>query len=360
MFDCLEYMTKHDHEQVLLCHDRATELRAIIGVHNTTLGPGLGGIRLWRYDCCDSAILDVLRLSEGMTFKAAVAELPLGGGKAVVLADGRESDPGLRADRFRALGRFIEGLGGQYIAAEDVGTTPSDMMAVRSETSHVVGLPLEAGGSGDPSPVTALGVLYGMQALVEEVMGVRNFRGLHVAIQGLGKVGMTLAEHLIEKDAFVTGCDVNPERETIAGGLGVRLVAPERIYAVPCDIFSPCALGAVLNDLTIPELRCRIVAGAANNQLAEDRHVFALQRKGIVYGVDYVINAGGLINVAHEVNRPYDHASALQMTGRIYNTTKRMLESAQREGITTVEAARRIALERLEHESLSAHRDLTH
>lgn len=346
MFDCMNYVVEHNHEQLLFCHDRESGLRALIGIHNTTLGPGLGGTRLWCYEHQDAAVLDVLRLSEGMTYKAAVAGLPLGGGKAVILADGQEDDPDVRAARFRAFGRFVDGLGGRYITAEDVGTKPHDMVYVREMTSYVVGLP---GESGDPSPVTAYGVLSGIQAMVEEVLRRDNLEDVRVAVQGLGKVGYALAEYLIDEGAIVIGTDVSPAAcRRAEEQLGIQIVALDEIYGVECDVFSPNALGAIINDTTIPQFRCSIIAGGANNQLENvERHSRALQQAGIAYAVDYAINAGGLINVYSEMEG-YDAQKAHARAGDIYYTMKRMLSLAQSEGVTTQVASQMIAQAALE------------
>lgn len=349
--DLTEYMVSHGHEQLVLCTDKKTGLRAYIGVHSTTLGPSLGGVRLWRYDSSEDAILDVLRLSEGMTYKAAVAGLNLGGGKTVIMADGKEQDPSIRIARFRALGNFIERLNGSYIAAEDVGTKPADMMEIRRKTSYVTGIPLEQGGSGDPSPMTAFGVFCGIQALAEDVLGSSDLSDVRVAIQGLGKVGMGLAEHLLEAGATVIGTDVYEERIALAQAKGIQTVSLDAIYDSDCDIFAPCALGAVLNDDTIPRLRCRIVAGAANNQLAAEQHADMLQARDIVYAVDYVLNAGGLINVAQEANGFYDEGNARRQTARIYHTIKQMLQLARQQNITTAAAAHMMAVDALNNPS---------
>ncbi len=335
MFDLMQYMANHQHEQLAVCFDNATGLRAIIALHNTTLGPGLGGTRIWPYKTSEAAIRDVLRLSEAMTYKAAVAGLPLGGGKAVILADGKEKNPTLRAARFRTFGCFVESLKGRYIAAEDVGTNPTDIAQIKLTTSHAVGIPIEEGGSGDPSPMTAFGVMEGIKALTEEVLGTDNLMGIRVAIQGLGKVGMSLAEYLVKAGAIVIGTDIFPEVvKKVKTKLNIEVVQPEAIYDVRCDIFAPCALGGVINDRTISRLSCKIVAGCANNQLEDERHGGALQERGIIYAVDYVINAGGLINVAQELNG-YDEVKARKKAAGIYHTVKRMLTIASREGITT-------------------------
>jgi len=338
----LDFLMNHNHEQFVYRHDRETGLRALIAVHNTTLGPGLGGTRLWHYDSLSDAALDVLRLSEGMTYKAAVAGLPLGGGKSVIMADGREKDPVVRRERFEAFGRFVQDIAGRYIAAEDVGTKPTDMVSIRHYTRHVVGLPPDEGGSGDPSPMTAFGVLQGIRALVEEVMERDDLKGVRVAVQGLGKVGLALAQSLVEAGAVVTGTDVFPGARDLATKHDIRFVEADAIYDVPCDIFAPCALGAVINDATIPRLSCSIIAGSANNQLEHERHGDVLHDQGIVYAVDYVINSGGLINVATEIEG-YDEAKARARTAEIYSTIKRLQALSHMEGISTVRAAHMMA-----------------
>jgi leucine dehydrogenase len=348
VFDCMDYITTHAHEQLVFSYDRETGLRALIAIHDTRLGPALGGTRLWRYDHLDDAVLDVLRLAEGMTYKAAVAGLPLGGGKAVILADGQENDPAVRAARFRAFGRFVDGLGGRYITAEDVGTTPKDMLHILENTNYVVGLPRERGGSGDPSPVTAFGVMQGIRAAAEAVLGTRNLTGVHVAVQGLGKVGWALMEYLLEAGARITATDIRPDVLEQARSIGVRTVEPDKIYDVESDILAPCALGAIINERTIPRLKCRIIAGAANNQLEDVRRDSeALQTRGIVYVVDYVINAGGLINVAAELEG-YDEAKAHARAAEIYYTVQRLLALARTEGVTTHQAAMMLARAALE------------
>jgi leucine dehydrogenase len=355
-FDQVEYMSQHGHEEVATWLDRETGLRAIIAVHDTTLGPGLGGTRVRRYDSSAEALLDVLRLSEGMTYKAAVAGLPLGGAKAVILADGKEErDPALRAARFRAFGRFVESLSGRYITAEDVGTAPHDMTEIRRETRHVVGIPRELGGSGDPSPSTAYGVVCGMRALVEEGLGRSSLEGVRVAVQGLGHVGMSLTEQLLrDHGATVIAADVRPAiveeaRRRFAGEKRFSLVPAAEIHRQECDLFSPCALGAGINPITIPQLRCHIVAGAANNQLAdEDRDAALLRERDILYAVDYVINAGGLIHVMSELEArngwsEEDAARVKAQTSTIYNTLKRLLTLARENGVSPHAAARQMA-----------------
>jgi leucine dehydrogenase len=350
MADALVFLAEHNHEQVVSYFDRATGLRAWIALHSTKLGPAFGGSRLWKYASHEEALLDVLRLSEGMTYKAAAAGLPHGGGKTVILADGQEQDPAIRAASFRALGRCIEGLGGRYVTAEDVGTTTADMVQIRRSTRYEMGTHVEEGGSGDPSPMTAFGVLCCIRALVEDVLGRAKLAGVHVAIQGLGKVGMALAEHLVEAGAVVIGSDVRPEvTEAAKARLKIETVGIDAIYDVPCDIFAPCAMGAILNDETIPRLNCHIVAGSANNQLAEERHGRMLRERNILYAVDYVINAGGLINVTNE-GTGYNEEKARAKTANIYYTIKRMLALSKEQGISTQFAAHQMALEALGEE----------
>lgn len=346
MQDSLSFLHDHNHEQLVYRHDKASGLRALIAVHDTTLGPSLGGTRLWHYDSVEAATIDVLRLSEGMTYKAAVAGLPLGGGKSVIMADGKEDNPQIRMARFKAFGKFVQSLGGKYIAAEDVGTKPDDMINIRKHTMHVAGLPEQQGGSGDPSPMTAFGVLRGIEALVEDVLKRDDLDGVRVAIQGLGKVGLSLAQQLIDAGVIVVGSDVNPKSIATARAMGVTIVEPDAIYDVPCDIFAPCALGAVINDDTIKRLDCKIIAGSANNQLDSARHGEQLHRMGIIYAVDYVINAGGLINVATELEG-YNAAKARARTDEIYYTIKRLLERARMDKLPTTQAAQRMAQDAL-------------
>ncbi len=345
--DPVAFSVEHKHEQVVSYFDDETGLRAFIALHNTRRGPAVGGARLWHYDTPQDALLDVLRLSEGMTYKAALADLPLGGGKTVILADGKEQDAAVRAARFEVLGRYIEALGGRYITAEDVGTTIEDMTRVRRATRYVLGMPVEAGGGGDPSPVTAFGVLCGLKALAEDVLARETLAGVRVAIQGLGKVGMSLAEQLVREGAVVIASDIRPQvAEEARSRLKIEVMEPEAIYDARCDIFAPCAMGAVMNDRTIPRLTCKVVAGSANNQLEAERHAEALHERNIVYAVDYVINSGGLINVASELDG-YDEERARLKTAQIYRTIKRMLEIARTEGISTHRATQRLALEML-------------
>jgi leucine dehydrogenase len=334
----------HEHEHVAICHDAATGLRAIIAVHDTTLGPGLGGIRMWRYERDEDALTDVLRLSEGMTYKNALAGLDLGGGKTVLVGDPRSEKT---ADKFRALGRHIDRLGGMYLAAEDVGTTTTDAEAVAETTSYVTGLPVERGGSGDPSPMTAWGVVCGMRAALAEAGLGPGFDGIRVAIQGVGHVGAAVARHLLDAGATVMVADIYPDRLDPLVELGAEQVDHGGIHATECDIYAPCALGAVIRAETIGQLRCRIVAGAANNQLADDRMGDELQRRGILYAPDFAINAGGVINIGEELHGTYDPERARRSVERIEVTLARVFERARAEGVPPHRAALRMARDRI-------------
>ncbi len=336
-----EQLEKRSHEQLVFCHDEVSGLRAIVGIHDTTLGPALGGTRMWRYKDEESAIRDVLRLSRGMTYKSAAAGLNLGGGKAVIIGDPKSMKNEML---FRSYGRFIQGLGGRYITAEDVGTSVQDMEWVRMETDHVVGISRALGGSGDPSPVTALGTHEGIKASLKWTTGNESIMGKKVAIQGVGHVGYHLVAHMVEEGAqvFVSDIDQDNLAAVSADFAGVEVVDPEAIYDVDCDVFAPCALGAVINDDTLPRLKCSIVCGSANNVLAEDRHAVALQDRDILYAPDYVVNAGGLINVANELEG-YNRDRALQQAAGIHDITLRIFQIARDQSITTLQAANHLA-----------------
>ena len=339
------YMDKHNHEEVVYWMDKAADLKAIVAIHSTTLGPALGGARMWPYASEEEALLDVLRLSEGMTYKSSIAGLNLGGGKAVIIGDpAKDKSEAL----FRAFGKFIDTLQGKFITGEDVGTTVADVASMHQETSYVVGLPLAEQGSGDPSPLTAYGVYRGMKACCQVYYGSDSLRGRRVAIQGLGKVGYELARLLARDGARLVAAELDPKRAIkVAVELGIRLAGPQEIYDVKCDIFAPCALGAVINNDTLHRLRCRIIAGAANNQLAEDHHGYELAERQILYAPDYVINAGGLISVATELG-VHDTQEAWRKTEKIYDTILRIIALAQDEGIPTHLAAHRLAQARIE------------
>ena len=333
-----------DYEQVVFCHDRSTGLRAVIAVHSTRLGPALGGTRFHPYPSEDAAVEDVLRLARGMTYKSAAAGLDLGGGKAVVLGDpARDKTEAL----LRTYARFVDSLGGRYVTAEDVGTTQADMDTIRKETRHVTGVSESLGGSGDPSAATAYGVLHGMKAVARRLWGTTDLAGRHVVLSGVGKVGYGLARHLVEERARVTVADVNPAAlERAVADLGVETVAAEKAHAVPCDVFSPCALGGALSPATIPELQCAAVVGAANNQLADPSCAGLLAEARVVYAPDFIVNAGGVINIAEELHG-YNQARAYDNVRRILDTTAAVLETAEAEGITTADAAERLAERRI-------------
>jgi leucine dehydrogenase len=336
----------HEHEQVAICHDRDSGLRAIIAVHDTTLGPGLGGIRMWTYPSDDAAMLDVLRLSEGMTYKNSLAGLPLGGGKTVVVGDPRtDKTPA----KFVALGGFIERLNGSYLAAEDVGTTTDDAELVATRTQHITGLPVARGGSGDPSPMTAWGVVCGIRAALAEARGGDgSLEGVHVAVQGLGHVGADVARHLLDAGARVTVADIYADRVAPLAELGAEEAPPDAVHAVECDVLSPCALGAGINGTTLPELRCRIIAGAANNQLADETMGDELQARGILYAPDFAINAGGVINIGEELQGPYNADRARRSVERIGDTLAAVFERARETGVSTHTAALAMARERID------------
>jgi leucine dehydrogenase len=346
-----EQMAKHGHEQLIFCYDKETGLKAIIGIHDTTLGPALGGTRFWNYSQEEEAVTDVLRLSRGMTYKNAVMGLNLGGGKAVIWGDAKSQKS---EALFRAYGRFIQSIGGRYITAEDVNTTVADMKWVEMETAYVAG---RGDLSGDPSPVTAYGTLRGMKAAAKWRWGDDSLLGKRVAVQGLGKVGFHLCELLRQEGALLTVTDINPQTvQRAVDELGATVVGPDEIYGVDCDIYAPCALGATLNDSTIPQLRCQIVAGSANNQLQESRHAAALKERGILYCPDFVINGGGVVNVAQEFHpHGYSRERALAQVGQIYDKLLAIFQMAAAEGITTAEAANRLAEARI-HQIHAVHR----
>ncbi|MBE0593001.1 MAG: Glu/Leu/Phe/Val dehydrogenase [Gemmatimonadales bacterium] len=336
-----ELIGEHRHEQVSLWSDRDAGYRGIIAIHNTVLGPALGGTRMWHYVNDLEALIDVLRLSRGMTYKAAVAGLNLGGGKSVIINDPKAKN---REPIFRAHGRHVQSLAGRYITAEDVGTSPGDMEFIRQETKHVVGL---AGGSGDPSPVTALGVYRGMKACAKVAYGSDSLSGKTVSVQGTGHVGYYLCKHLFEEGAKLVVSDIEEERvNRVVKEFKAVPVAPKDIYGAKADIFAPCALGAVVNDDTIPVLKVDIIAGAANNQLEHERHGDLLHERGVIYAPDYAINAGGLINVNAEVEG-WSLERSHRKAEEIYNTILLVLEMAADQGIPTYRAADRLAEQRI-------------
>lgn len=335
-----------DHEQIVFCNDKDTGLKAIIGIHNTVLGPALGGTRMWNYSNEWEALNDVLRLSRGMTFKSAITGLNLGGGKAVIIGDAKtQKTPEL----MRRFGEFVDSLSGKYITAEDVGMTTEDMDTVREVTPYVTGISESKGGAGNPSPITAYGVFMGMKAAAKFKYGSDVLEDKSVYVQGIGHVGEALVEHLVNEGAKVTIADINQERlEEIRSKYGATIYGGNDIYSEPMDIYAPCALGATINDDTIYRLQADIVAGAANNQLAvEDKHGRILQERGIVYAPDFLINAGGIINVYAELEN-YDRQEIMRKTENIYNTTLEILDNAKVNNITTHTAALNIARERIE------------
>lgn len=334
------------HEQVAFHHDAASGLRAIIAVHNTRLGPGLGGCRMWPYASDGEALTDVLRLSRGMTYKAALAGLPQGGGKSVILGDPRHDKT---AAKMRAMGRFVESFGGRYIVAEDSGTNVEDIRQMAETTRHVGGLAdagaVAAGRTGDPSPATALGVFIGIRAAVRAALGRDDLAGLRVAIQGIGSVGYRLARHLHEAGARLWVTDLHqPAVDRAVAEFGATAVPMDQVHALDVDVFSPCALGAVLNERTIPQLRARIVAGAANNQLAKPRDGQRLLDRGVLYAPDYVINAGGIIDIHYE-GPAYDAAVVRAHLERIGTTLAEIFARAGTTGRPTGEIADAMAEE---------------
>lgn len=338
-------MTEMGHEQVIFCRNEAAGLSAIIAIHNTTLGPALGGCRLYDYPTEEDALRDVLRLSRGMTYKAAVAGVDVGGGKAVIIGDTSIKNEGL----FRAFGRFVHSLGGRYITAEDMNTNVEDMNFIRRETNFVTGAGVTVGGSGDPSPITAWGVYHGIRASLEVVYGSPEVKGRTVAIQGVGNVGTHLARYLKEAGANLVFSDINaPRLRKVVEEFGGKAVDSEDYFKTECDVLAPCALGGIINAHTIPMIKAPIIAGGANNVLEhEDRDGEALVERGITYAPDYVINAGGLISVAGELQR-YPREKAMSDAANIFNTVKRVLNKAQSESCTTITASNRLAEERIE------------
>jgi leucine dehydrogenase len=335
-----------DHEQIVFCNDKDTGLKAIIGIHNTVLGPALGGTRMWNYANEWEALNDVLRLSRGMTFKSAITGLNLGGGKAVIIGDAKTQKTPKLMKRF---GDFVHSLSGKYITAEDVGMTTADMDTVREVTPYVTGISESKGGAGNPSPITAYGVFMGMKAAARFKYGSDVLENRNVYVQGIGHVGEALVEHLVNEGAQVTISDINQERlEEVRSKYGVTIYGGNDIYSEPMDIYAPCALGATINDNTVYNIKADIIAGAANNQLAdEDKHGRILQERGIVYAPDFLINAGGIINVYAELEN-YDRQEIMRKTENIFNTTLEILDNAKVNDLTTHTAALNIARERIE------------
>lgn len=335
-----------NHEQIVFCNDKDTGLKAIIGIHNTVLGPALGGTRMWQYNSEWDALNDVLRLSRGMTFKSAITGLNLGGGKAVIIGDAKTQKTPELMLRF---GEFVHSLGGRYITAEDVGMVTSDMDLVRTVTPYVTGISEEKGGAGNPSPITAYGVFMGMKAAAKYKFGNDNLEDKVIYVQGIGNVGEALVEHLSNEGAKVYISDISRERmEDVRDKYNVSIYEGDNIYAEEMDIYAPCALGATVNDNTINVLKAKVIAGAANNQLADEQvHGTLLREKGIVYAPDFLINAGGIINVYAELEN-YGKQEIMRKTENIYNTTLEILSNAETNDITTHQAAFHIAQSRID------------
>lgn len=351
-----EKLEQHDYEQIVYCQDRTSGLKAIIAIHDTTLGPALGGTRMWNYTNEEAALEDVLRLSKGMTYKNAAAGLNLGGGKAVIIGDPRKDK---NEFMFRAFGRYIQGLSGRYITAEDVGTTVEDMDMIYSETNYVTGISPAFGSSGNPSPVTAYGVYVGMKAAVKEAFGSDDLAGKTVAVQGVGNVSYQLCKYLHDEGATIIVTDIHKDSVMRAvQDFNAKAVDPKDIYDTACDVFSPCALGAIINDDTIDRLKAKVIAGAANNQLHDNKHGDLLHERGIVYAPDYVINAGGVINVADELNG-YNQERAFKRVEGVYDNIKKVMDISRRDQIPTYAAADKMAEERIEFMKRSTAQFLT-
>jgi phenylalanine dehydrogenase len=338
-----------NHEQVVFCNDEETGLKAIIAIHNTTLGPALGGCRMRPYTSVDEALEDVLRLSKGMTYKCAAADVDFGGGKAVIIGD-PEKDK--HPELFRAFGQFVESLNGRFYTGTDMGTTPDDFVHALKETNCIVGVNEEYGGSGDSSIPTAMGVIYGLQATNQNVWGSKDLHGKSYAIQGLGKVGFKVAERLLEEgaDLYVTDISQKSIDQLVAKanrmGAAIKVVSGDEIYSVDADVFIPCAIGGIINDHTVDQLRVKAVVGSANNQLLDLSHGMKLHEKGILYAPDYIVNAGGLIQVADELYEP-NKERVLQKTSAIYNSLQDIYLQSENQHMTTVEAANRFCEDRI-------------
>ena len=341
-----ERLSEYDYEKVVFCNDNESGLRAIIAIHDTTLGPALGGVRMLPYRTDEEALTDVLRLSRGMTYKAAISGVDLGGGKSVVIGDSRTSkNPAM----LRALGRFIERMGGEYIAGQDIGTNSHDMAVIRGATKNVACVNESAGGAGDPSRTTAYGVSCGIRAVLKATTGSDSFAGRHIAIQGLGNVGFSVARFCHEAGAKLTVADIyEPAVVRAASEMAAEVVSTDEIYDVECDVFSPNSIGGGINDDTVPRLRCPSVAGGANNVLAEACHADALTARGITYGPDYLVNSGGLIRCQEEVfGRPTEDFTIYSKVTQIYDQTLQVIGLAEELGISTAAAADWMAEERI-------------
>jgi leucine dehydrogenase len=344
--DPLSYMSRWGHKKVVLCHDQDTGLRAVIAIHSTALGPAAGGTRMWPYESDDQAMLDALRLARGMTYKYAAAGVDLGGGKGVIIGDPRT---GKTEALLRAYGRFVDSLHGEYITGEDVGTTLEDMETIYAETDHVVTLPEHCGGAGDISPATALGAVMATKACAERVWGTPSLAGRRVALQGLGVVGSKALALLLAEGAEMVVADPDEQKVSWARDThAVAAVEPEEIYRQDADIFAPYALGGIINDATIPQLRCRIVAGSANNILAEERHGDELERRGLVYAVDYVANSGGTIFDTDRLRKGgFQRDRAMASVRRIFERTHEIFDIAAARQLPLYRAADLLAEQRI-------------
>lgn len=343
IFDKIDKMG--DYEQIIFCNDKEAGLKAIIAIHDTTLGPALGGCRIWNYDSEEEALIDAMRLAKGMTYKNAAAGLNIGGGKSVIIADPKKDKT---EALLRAFGRYVESLNGRYITAADVGSGPEDLDIIYQETDYVVGISESYGSSGDPSPVTAFGVYRAMMRTAKEAFGDDSLEGKVVAVQGCGSVAYTLCKHLHEAGAKMIVTDIDKEAmERVVKDFGAEAVGPDEIYEVEADIFAPCALGAILNDETIPKLKVKAICGSANNQLDDiEKHGKMLKDRGIIYAPDFIANAGGVINVADELEG-YNRERALAKASTIYDQMGLVFDVAREENITTAEAADRMAEDRI-------------
>lgn len=342
-----EEIRREGHEQLVFCSDSSTGLRAIIGVHSTVLGPAVGGCRMWNYTSEEEALNDVLRLSKGMTYKASITGLNWGGGKAVIWGDAKKDKSPAFLQKF---GEMVDRLNGVYVTAKDVGIGSPDLIEIKKKTKHVLGIDGVAGSSGDPSPATAWGVYHGIRACAEKAFGTASLKGLKIAMQGLGSVNYNLLEHLSKEGAVITGCDIDSANLNRAvSKYGIKSVSPDEIYKVECDIFSPGALGSIINEKTLKLLKAKVIAGAANNQLATAEDGETVFKMGLIYAPDYAINAGGLTNIYHELDlNGFDQKRALDHVSKIYGTIKAILERSIADREPTHQIADRMAEERIE------------
>ena len=335
-----------EHEQVVFCHNKESGLKAIIGIHNTVLGPSLGGTRVWHYNSEADALNDVLRLSRGMTFKSSISGINLGGGKAVIINDANAK----KDEKFwRQYGKFVESLNGKYITAEDVGTSTKEIEYIFKETKHVAGKPFHLGGSGDPSPFTAYGVYVSMKAAWKKATGSESLSGVKIAVQGTGHVGQYLIDHLMSENAIVSIADINQHNlDLVTNKHRVTVVAPSDIATMDADIYAPCALGATLNEDSIPHLKCKVIAGAANNQLKDEIiDGNAVMERGILYAPDFLINAGGVINCYTETIGEYSKEKTISLIDPIYNKVLEIFDKSERESLNPQQAAIAIAQDRI-------------